>query len=616
MVIVLDLNVRASRRDEIVEQSTAVDANIVARRFLFLRLDTSSRLVSTVGFSGTSVGGPITTNTTWTLAGSPYTVSADVVVLVSISLTIEPGVTVKFGNGTSMIVDGTLIVQADSGDRTTFTSDLPSPALGDWGSIRTRTGGRIMGVGWTTVEYSAGGIEFPADSFHIVSDCVFRSNGVGISGSNVNITRCTLENNEDGVNAANVPVIDSEFCNNANAIVGSGVCAVQNTEVWNNGGNGIQITGTVTNCSIYDNGGYGGSAISIINCSIYGNNRYGATADTIINCSVHDNAEYGIIGSAVNCLVFNNSGGGISGDATNCLVFKNDGVGVAGACTNCAVHDNGEDGVSAGWNSVVNCQVYNNNGTGVSANKILGSDIFNNTGFGVDLEGYLPVVSNCDIHDNLAGGVAIQSVTVDRYTPPAGSQIENSKIHDNLFGILVSCAGGQWPNWYRDLLVSGCNISHNVENGIMTDAFVGSSSFHASIRLVVKDTIIDSNGRFGISLNATDTNGLVLYFPILEVAKCAITNHTVGLIGNLGNVADCIITNNSQTGLDLFQVVAEDQSVWYGTGWITITGIHRNNIYDNGIYSIKNHLPFGSRPKCNDELVGHYKRHRDRSSYI
>lgn len=67
--------------------------------------------------------------------GSPYTVSADVVVLVSISLTIEPGVTVKFGNGTGMIVDGTLIVQGDSGNRTTFTSDLPSPSWAIGGAL-------------------------------------------------------------------------------------------------------------------------------------------------------------------------------------------------------------------------------------------------------------------------------------------------------------------------------------------------------------------------------------------------------------------------------------------------------------------------------------------------
>jgi hypothetical protein len=573
----------------------------------------------------TNVGGGIITNTTWTLSGSPYTVTADVFVLVGVFLTVEPGVTVKFDNGTSIIVDGTLIIEGDSAHETTFTSSVPLPAIGDWGRIGTRTGGRIAGVEWTTVEYSTDGIEFPANSSNTISDCVLRANGVGVSGSNVSATRCTFENNEDGINAINLSVIDSEFFNNTNAIVGSGTCAVQNTKVWNNSGNGIQINGTVTNCSIYDNGGYGGSSIfygsyswsviyesygrpasSFVNCSIYGNGGYGVAAASIINCSVHDNNGYGVAGPAINCFVFNNSGVGIRGNATNCLVFENVGSGVVGSCANCTIHDNGKDGVSdpSGWDapSVVNCEIYSNNATGVdvsgwpNGSKILDSDIFNNKGSGLYLGGYAPLVSNCDIHDNLAGGIVIPPVFIAFMTPPVDCQIENSKIHDNLFGILESCASAQSPDFHRDLLVSGCNISHNVENGIMTDEFMDAQppfTYYASIRLAVKDTIIDSNGRFGISLNTTNTaNGQAVSFPILEVTNCTITNQTAGLIGNIGNVADCIIANNSQAGLDAFQA-PENQSIWYGPGWITITGIHQNNICNNGICNIKNQITFG-----------------------
>jgi hypothetical protein len=66
----------------------------------------------------------------------------------------------------------------------------------------------------------------------------------------------------------------------------------------------------------------------------------------------------------------------------------------------------------------------------------------------------------------------------------------------------------------------------------------------------------------------------------------------VGLVGSIGNVADCVIANNSETGLDVFQVLGS-QSIWYGSGWIDITGIHQNNIYDNGFYNIKSQIPFG-----------------------
>lgn len=548
--------------------------------------------------------------------------SENIVVRADVFLTIEPGVTVKFGNGTGIIVDGTLVAEGSPSGMITFTSNASSPAAGDWGNIRTRTGGRIAEVEWTMVEYSTDGIEFPTNPSSAISACAFRKNAVGVSGSNVSVANCTFENNEDGINAANVSIIDSEFSNNTNAIVGSGTCTVQNTKVWNNSGNGIQVNGTVTNCSVCDNGGYGGSSIfygsydwsviyesysrpasSFINCSIYGNEGYGVAAASIINCSVHDNKGYGVAGPAINCLVFNNSGVGIRGNATNCLVFKNNGSGIVGSCTNCTIYDNGKDGVSdpSGWDtpSVVNCRIYNNNGTGVNVSgnptgtKILDTAIFNNEGFGLYLGGFESLVSNCNIYDNFAGGIVVPTVFLGYNVPLVTSQIENSKIHGNLFGILESCIGDYWGGYARDLLVSGCNISHNMENGIVTEAIVGEYNSVATARLAVKDTIIDSNGRFGISLNTTNqVNGLSVSLPILEVTNCMITNQTVGLVGNIGNVADCVIANNSEAGLEVFQVPGS-QSIWYGSGWINITGIHQNNIYNNGFYNIKNQIPFG-----------------------
>jgi hypothetical protein len=51
-------------------------------------------------FADTSVpAGPITADTTWTQAGSPYIAAGSVLVMKDVTLTIEPGVEIRFGEG-------------------------------------------------------------------------------------------------------------------------------------------------------------------------------------------------------------------------------------------------------------------------------------------------------------------------------------------------------------------------------------------------------------------------------------------------------------------------------------------------------------------------------------
>ena len=71
--------------------------------------------VTGVAAAGTVVSGPITTDTTWDLTGSPYMLSGDVTVLSGITLTITPGVEVQIFTATDeLIVDGSLIAEGTS----------------------------------------------------------------------------------------------------------------------------------------------------------------------------------------------------------------------------------------------------------------------------------------------------------------------------------------------------------------------------------------------------------------------------------------------------------------------------------------------------------------------
>ena len=95
----------------------------------------------------TQVSGLITEDTTWSLTGSPYIATGDVTVRQSISdsgnvptLTIEPGVEVRFAPGTGLYVGddtgyGVLSAQGTQAAPITFTSNAASPAPGDWKGI-------------------------------------------------------------------------------------------------------------------------------------------------------------------------------------------------------------------------------------------------------------------------------------------------------------------------------------------------------------------------------------------------------------------------------------------------------------------------------------------------
>src|ERR1035437_3262067 len=91
-------------------------------------------LTSDVLKAQTNVGGIISSNTNWSLSGSPYIVTGNILVEIGFTLTIEPGVTVKFDSALSMQIDGTLLAQGTSSNMITFTSNTVDTA-GAWGYI-------------------------------------------------------------------------------------------------------------------------------------------------------------------------------------------------------------------------------------------------------------------------------------------------------------------------------------------------------------------------------------------------------------------------------------------------------------------------------------------------
>ena len=104
------------------------------------------------------ISGPITSDTTWTLASSPVSVAGDVVVLAGRTLTIEPGVRVRFAAGTGLTVEGVLIASGTSVDTVVFTSASVTPARGDWNGIGFLNTANVgSNFQYARVEWAGGG---------------------------------------------------------------------------------------------------------------------------------------------------------------------------------------------------------------------------------------------------------------------------------------------------------------------------------------------------------------------------------------------------------------------------------------------------------------------------
>jgi hypothetical protein len=229
----------------------------------------------------TEVGGPIISDTTWTVANSPYFVVESIDVWEGVTLTIEPGVTVKFEREKKMQVNGQLIARGTASRSIWFTSlgDIIGP--GDWGNIEFTTTAvtTTMDVDGKYVEGSilqycvvelAGYDWAPAIDARslLVDHCTVQDNyGPGIWERSTadepgRIANSTISGNHGGIYVEHGTVAGNVVSGNT-ASFGGGIYAVDSTVTDN-----AVCGNTATGFAPYE---YGGGGIWAENSTVTGN---------------------------------------------------------------------------------------------------------------------------------------------------------------------------------------------------------------------------------------------------------------------------------------------------------------------------------------------------------
>lgn len=285
----------------------------------------------------TNISGLISSDMNWSIAGSPYIVVGNTLLSSGYTITIDPGVEVKFNSNTTIQIDGGLIAIGTAQNRIRFTSNQINPAPGDWGEIHyTNTSSGDMrycdvlyggnGTGSIHIDNSSpyfnhckisysssDGVYCSGAACQIDSSVVSYCNGYGLYFINVSlhssgltIASDSIMNNTNGGihienNTGGATVFRGNYfssnSNNGAISIHSNTYYFSNVEITNNyftentshlggvvyipNGIGIQVTENyfINNSDVSYDGGvveFGGGNFNNVECNIFLNNQTGA----------------------------------------------------------------------------------------------------------------------------------------------------------------------------------------------------------------------------------------------------------------------------------------------------------------------------------------------------
>jgi hypothetical protein len=158
------------------------------------------------GVNGLSIqGGTISTNATWNMTNSSYYIVDNVAVGVGSTLTINPGVVVKFQDGRSLLVQGSLRTLGTSGSPVYFTSKRDDTIKGDTNNDGAATG-PVPG-NWSRIEFQ----DSSSDANSLIDHAIIRYGGgccywggITLVSASPTIQNTKIHNNQNyGIHTSN-----------------------------------------------------------------------------------------------------------------------------------------------------------------------------------------------------------------------------------------------------------------------------------------------------------------------------------------------------------------------------------------------------------------------------
>ncbi len=580
-------------------------------------------LVYNYSYSQTNVGTNIIANTTWTTAGSPYTITNNISINAGVTLTINSGVTVRVSDGFTLTVLGTL-----NANTVVFTTSNASPAAGRWNQIRIGSGSTSGTASLTSCQilYAQTGLNVEKGTATLnstdITNCT--ANGIYLNQSSVlNMTGGTISNITNSTSVGIYAYEGTANLSNINVNSSNVGLLLSSASTLSN----VYLSGsTITNCVFPIR--YDGPS----NLSLTGTNSLTGNTNNYININFNSLGSRMTLPSIVYPVVFGTSGftinntGRLSLGNGNILKFRENtafsvyGKLIANSTSTLVLTsikddsyggDNNADGsastpAASNWSGLI---IYDSS---IDTACILNNFLIRYASSGLTVNGANPTLNNIELNNNFFG----LNIGYD-----ASINLNNTNINNNNHAIYYSNAGR--------LRFSGTlNMQSNVKNFIV----VGFNQFNdITMTLPNLNTVVYFNSTFTIQANAKLIVGEenILKVPgSIEIYGKIIANASVGKtikftsinddnsggdsnqdgtssIPNVGAWSGVKIYNSAIDTACIFRRVTFTYAGNYGAGAITTVNASptiENCIFNSNYYGVR--FEQASNPVFTNNTIG------------